>query len=254
MPTPTVKSEATPLAGRPRPRQKPLSEIHAEALYKPVPPVSYDDDGYPDSDNRMAENDQHVDWAMYGVQAARWLLSDTPDAAVSSDLAVFFEQGNPRAVLCPDLSVFLRAGRRRRRSYKVWEEVGPPDLALEALSEKTWRRDVHVKPPLYQDLGIREFWLLDSIEKLPTPIVGYRLEGGHYEPIPQSADGAAVSEVLGAEFLILGGEFRMRSLATGEVVPDFMELASQHAEVERRHAEAERRIAELEAELRDRRR
>ena len=75
-----------------------------------------------------------------------------------------------------------------------------PDLAVEFLSEKTWRRDVEVKPGLYRDLGVREFWIVDPLDKLPDPIVGWRLsDAGIYEEIPTLPSGGRRSDVLGAE-------------------------------------------------------
>ena len=145
-------------------------------------------------------------------------------------------KGRAARCLSPDVSVALDAGRHDRGSYKLWEEPGVPDLALEALSEKSWRRDVEVKPPLYEALGVREYWILDPIGKLPEPIVGYRLHHGRYRRIPANRSGGWFSDVFGADLLIHEGEFRFRDVKTGELVPDY-------DEAERRIAEADRRIA-----------
>lgn len=265
-PMSTTAADADGRAGGARARREPLSVIHAQALYTPIPPVEFDDDGYPCRDGRKMESTRHGRWLTYGIDAAKLLLSHLPNALVAYDLGVFFEEGNRRAVVSPDIVVALDCGRQDRGSYKLWEEGRPPDLFLEALSERTWRRDVNVKPGLYQDLGIPEYWILDAIDKLPSPIVGYRLLHGRYRTIRPTGSGAWRSDVLGAELLIDQGEFRIRSLATGEIVPEFTQLARMHAgaeqarteaeqaraEAERARVAAERRIAELEAELRRR--
>ena len=80
----------------------------------------------------------------------------------------FFEQGNVGGV-APDLMVVFGAPNGDRLSYKLWEE---PKAPLEVLSEKTWRKDVEVKPGLYRDLGVQEFWTLDVLGKLPEQVTG----------------------------------------------------------------------------------
>ena len=236
-------------------------------------PVSLDDEGYICRDGRVSESTRHGRWLNYAMNAAGVLLEHLPDALVAYDLAVLFEEGNPRALVSPDVVVALNAGEpsageregpaprkeQDRGSYKLWREPGPPDLVLEALSERTWRRDLRIKPRLFEDLGVREYWIIDPIGKLASPIMGHRLRDGRYEPVPRARTGGWVSDVLGAELLIDSGEFRLRDLEASEPVPDFKGLTRLHAdaekarsEAERGRIEAERRIADLEAELRDR--
>lgn len=235
-----------------------LSVVHAGALYRPVPPVELDDDGFVYRDGRVSESTRHGESLAYGLYAAQSLLAHLPDVLVASDLAFLFERDNPRAVLSPDLMVVLGAGRHHRLSYKLWEEETVPDFALEALSEKTWRKDVEVKPGLYRDLGVREFWMVDLLDKLPAPIVGRRLnDAGIYEQIPVSPSGGTPSHVLGAELFLEDELLRFRDLKTGEVVPTYTEFRRLHEATEaraREQAEAleasEIRIAELEQRLR----
>ena len=233
---PTDPTAARSTARRPSVPRPPLSVVHAGALYRPVPPVEFDDDGYPGPDGRMSESTTHDEWLSYGATVARDML---PDALVGADLAFLFEKGNPTAVVSPDLMVVPGAGRHHRNSYKLWEEGILPTLALEALSEKTWRNDVEVKSGLYRDLGIREFWQLDPLGILPAPVVGYRLRGGIYERIPASSSGGVPSDVLGVELFVDGDDLRFRDLVTGEVL-----LGLSQSNRARRTAEAGQRTAE----------
>lgn len=235
-----------------------LSVIHAEALYRPVPPVELDDDGFVYQDGRVSESTRHGDSLEYGSYAAKALLAHLPDVLVASDLAFLFERDNPRAVLSPDLMVALGVGGHDRLSYKLWEERKVPDFALEALSVKTWRRDIEVKPALYRDLGVREFWIVDLLDRLPSPIIGRRLnDAGVYEEIPVSPSGGTPSELLGAELFIQDKVLRFRDAKTGEVVITYLESvrlrraaeAAARREAAAREA-AEKRIAELEERLR----
>ena len=237
-------------ARRPSVPRPPLSVVHAGALYRPVPPVEFDDDGYPGPDGRMSESITHGRWLNYGLDAAQALLDHLPGTLVASDLALLFEKGNPAAVVSPDLVVVPGAGPHQRNSYKLWEEGILPTLALEALSEKTWRNDVEVKPGLYRDLGIHEFWHLDPIGVLPAPVVGYRLRGGIYLRIPTSPSGGVPSDVLGAELFVDGDDLRFRDRETGKVLPDYLQSSRALRREALARTEAERRIAELEQQLR----
>ena len=242
----------------------PLSVVHAKALYRPVPPVELDDEGYVCRDGKMPESTLHGSLLIFTLASARELLKHR-NACVAYDLALLFERGNPAAVLAPDLLVALDAGDHHRSSYKLWEEPKVPDLALEALSLKTWRKDVEVKPGIYRDLGVREFWMVDLLGKLPEPLLGLRLNApGDYESIPVSPSGGYRSEALGADLVAQGDDLRLRKHTTGEVMLHYPEALSRHRQeqVERQAAEAradsaearadsaERRVAELEERLR----
>ena len=241
-----------------------LAIRHALALYRPVPPVGYDDEGHPESDSAAVESVTHEDIRAYAVRALRIRFAAHPGFFAASDLGLLFERGNPAAVMAPDLLVSFGAADRRRPSYKLWQEP-VPDLVLELLSPKTWQRDVDVKPGLYEDLGVREFWLFDPIGKLPRAVNGLRLDaGGTYAPVPALPDGGCRSAVLGLDLVAQGDGFRFRDPATGKLLPDHAETAAalgaseaarQEAEAARdREASARRaaetRVAELEALLR----
>ena len=245
--------------------ERSLAAIHAAALYRPVPPFACDDEGYLHDDSAMSENTYHAWLRAYLLWTLHARYRDRGDVFVATDLAVHFEEGNPAAIVSPDLMVVFGALPHHRLSYKLWEEPKVPDLVAEVLSEKTWRRDLTVKSALYQDLGVREFWVLDVTGKLPAPVMGMRLNSHRvYEPIPPSPDGVLASEVLGCELLDNDRDFRFRDLATGEIIPDYPEsermrevaaadanAAREEANAAREEAEASRkRIMELEEQLR----
>lgn len=258
-----------------RPPSRPersLAVVHADALYRPVPPFDCDDDGYPHDDSAAVENDYHDRLRAYlgSTMCARY--ADRDDVYVATDLGLYFEEGNRAAVVVPDLMVVLGVPSRHRLSYKLWQEPKVPDVVAEVLSERTWRRDLTVKPALYRDLGVPEFWVLDVIDELPAPVTGMRLTGaGDYQPIAPSSDGALASEKLGLALLDNDRNFRFRDLATGEIIPDYTESEAMRkaaraeadaahartraAQAEAREARAEaaaaaRRLAELEERLR----
>lgn len=241
----------------------PLSEIHAEALWRPLPPVGYDDEGYPCESRNVSESTGHDDVLNYFRNAAFALLADRPDAMVQERLLILFEQGNKTAAVEPDITIALGVGRHPRNSYKIWVEGRPPDLVVEGLSNKTWRRDVDIKPALYRDLGVREYWQVDPIGRIREPVVAYRLRHGVYEPIVPSRPGVYRSDVLDADVSYDRAEMDIRSVRTGERLPLVHDALRQRDDALRQRDDALRqrdderaahetalaRIAELEARL-----
>ena len=254
-PPPALRAAAAAPAAVPPPSVAPppsLAIRHARALYRPVPPVGHDDEGHPESDSAAVESDTHEKLRAYAVGALRVRYAARPGFYAAADMGLLFERGNPAAVMAPDLLVAFGAGAGARSSYKLWREP-VPDLVLELLSPKTWRRDVGAKPGLYEALGVREFWLFDPLGRLPRAVNGWRLDaGGAYAPVPALPDGGCRSAVLGLDLVARGAGFRFRDPATGEFLPDHAETAAalRAAETARRAAEA--RVAELEALLRRR--
>ena len=251
-PLPALRTAAAEPAAAPLPSVPPpsLAVRHARALYRPVPPVGYDDEGHPESDSAAVESDTHEDIRAYAVRALRIRYAARPGFYTASDMGLLFERGNRAAVMAPDLLVSFGAGDRRRPSYKLWQEP-VPDLVLELLSPRTWRRDVEAKPGLYEDLGVREFWLFDPIGRLPRAVNGWRLDaGGTYAPVPALPDGGCRSAVLGLDLVPHGDGFRFRDPATGERLPDHAETAAARDREASARRAAEVRVAELEALLR----
>lgn len=262
-----------------------LARLHSRALYRPVPPVECDDDGYPYRDGKPVESNLHDKVRRYAAGALETRYAARDDVFVASDLGLFFERGNRKALLAPDVLVSFGVAQKHKNSYKAWEEGTVPDYVLELLSPRTWRRDVVVKPPLYEAIGVGEYWIFDPVGKLPDPVVGRRLDAaGVYRPVEELPGGGYRSDVLGLDLIVhddrLGFRdpeierakgFRFRDPETGEILPDHLEAVAQRQVAERRRANetaarqaaerqrddetaarqvAEARVAELEALLR----
>lgn len=67
----------------------------------------------------------------------------------------------PLTLVEPDL---LFVARSRRDLMTDREITGAPDLVIEALSPSTARTDRGRKRALYQEQGVREYWIVDSGE------------------------------------------------------------------------------------------
>ena len=216
-----------------------------------VPPAPVE---YPSADGQpMGETPVHRDCIIDAIGALREFFAERPDVYVGADMFLYYEEGNPRASVVPDVFVVLGAVKDElreggwRETYKLWEEPKGPDFVLEVTSPSTRRQDQVRKRALYATLGVREYFLYDPKgEYLDPPLQGTGLRGGGYAPLARSrmADGAwgLWSEVLGLYLHRRGRALRLRDPATGRDL-----LTHREETIARRAAEA--RIAELEALL-----
>ena len=217
---------------------------------------------YPSSDGKpLAENDAQHTAIRYGVGALGVYYAGRNDVYVSCDLLIYYEEGNPRVSVAPDVFVVFGVEDRMRMNYKVWEEGKGPDFVLEVASPSTWREDVGRKRGVYARLGVKEYWLYDPLgEHLKPALQGYRLVDGEYErqPLLGSLDGrlGLHSGTLGLELWAKGRRMRFRDPETGlDLLSHDEEHAARQAAVVRADAAvaradaAEARVAELEALL-----
>ena len=224
---------------------------------------------YPDTDGLpVAESDFQLGPLMYAIDALRAYFQERDDVYVAGDLFLYYEEGNPRAVVAPDVFVVLGASNHRRSSYMLWREPKAPDFVLEITSQSTRTQDQGTKRERYALLGVQEYFQYDPTrDYLEPPLQGLRLVGNVYQPIPamSAPEGTLVlrSTVLGLELHLEEETLRLYDPATGQKLLSYQETeqARQAAEQARREAEqaqqaaeeragaAETRVAELEARL-----
>jgi len=217
---------------------------------------------YACSDGRpMAETDLHARCMVYVTCALRrWFERRVQeDVYVGSNNFLYYERGNPRAVVAPDVYVVVGAPANLRDTYLLWNEPKGPDFVLEVTSANTRRVDERRKRKVYAALGVSEYFLHDPrAEYLTPPLQGFRLHDGVYRPLPAvtmlpGRNVAVHSEVLGLE-LRDEREARMVRLhdpKTGQDLLTYEESDRAREEESAARREAEARIAELEARLRD---
>ena len=215
---------------------------------------------YPTSDGQpMAETDLHAASMVYVACALRWWFErhGRADVYVGSNNFLYYEQGNPGAVVAPDVYVVVGAPAHLRDTYMLWNEPKGPDFVLEVTSKSTRGTDERRKREVYAALGVSEYFLYDPrAEYLTPPLQGWRLHQGAYRALPAvtvlSNRGTAVtSEVLGLE-LRDEREARMLRLhdrAAGEDLLTYKEEAAARKAVEVRAAEeaATRKAVEVRA-------
>jgi Uma2 family endonuclease len=197
---------------------------------------------YPTSDGKpMAETPHHRDLMMDLIRALQDHYAGDPTAYVSGNMMMFYEEGNRRRHLAPDVFVSLGVGDRDRLYYLVWEEGKGPDLVIELTSRTTRREDQGKKRGLYRDvLRVREYFLFDPFaDYLKPPMQGYRLEGEEYVPI-EPVDGRLPSLITGLHLERDGRDCRLYDPALGRWLPTPAEkIAAAEAELDRLRREVE---------------
>ncbi len=208
---------------------------------------------YPTSDGKpMAETDVHRKLMMDLIESLEARYAADPDVYVSGNLLLFYEEGNKRKHLSPDVFVVRGVPKRQRENYLTWEEGKGPDLVIELTSKSTRSEDVKKKMALYRDvLQVPEYFLFDPLQEYLTPSMqGYRLIDGNYEFIGSVAR-RLPSEVLGLNLERVGNQLRLFDPTTGLRLPttrEQAEQARQQAEQARQQAEQARQQTETQRE------
>lgn len=229
--------------------------------YQPVPPVGYDDDGYPCEDSAV-QNFLHNGLSTYLTSALSTRFAGR--AMVWADAPLLYRQGDRRAVMAPDVLVAFNAQPRlspdNARSYKLWQRP-LPEFVLEVLSPSTSRNDLTDKKYTFAALGVREYWLVDPGGRLmDEELVGHRLRGQSYQRMRRDGKGRLASGALGLELRIVedpdveligdkNATLRFYDLDSGEVLRSHSEAEAARLEAEAALAKAEQRIAELQAAM-----
>ena len=75
---------------------------------------------YPERDGKpMAESDLHRKEMARLIETLDAFLADRPDVYVSGNLLLYYEEGNPRASVAPDVFVVLGVPKRDWPIYKL---------------------------------------------------------------------------------------------------------------------------------------
>ncbi|MEH2442130.1 Uma2 family endonuclease [Nostoc sp.] len=215
---------------------------------------------YPSADDQpVAETYDHLYALLTTLEVLKQYLADR-QATVLGNQFLYYAQGFPKLRVAPDVMVIFDVPPGGRDNYKIWEEGQVPTVIFEMTSFGTKGQDEIFKKTLYEQLGVKEYWLFDPKgEWVEQQLRGYRLRGEIYEPIQ---DGR--SEPLQLRLVIEGrliGFYREdtgeKLLITDELAQVLRQevLARQQAEVlaeqERQRAEqAELQIEQLKARLR----
>ena len=213
---------------------------------------------YPETDGQpMAETPAHRDVMIDAIQVLQRHFAHRPDVYVSGNMMMYYEEGEPRRCVSPDVFVAMGVEDKDRRTYLLWREAKGPDFVLEVTSRSTRRNDQVTKRALYEWMGVSEYVLYDPLgEYLSPSLQGFALSGGRYvelegRRLPGGAR-ALHSEVLGLSLHVRARDraLRLYDSVSGEDLLTFGEEAAARGEAEARaaHEAAARGEADARAE------
>ena len=216
---------------------------------------------YPETDGQpMAETPEHRDVMIDAIQVLQRHFAHRPNVYVSGNMMMYYEEGEPRRCVSPDVFVAVGVEDKDRRTYLLWREAKGPDFVLEVTSRSTRRNDQVTKRALYEWMGVSEYVLYDPLgEYLDPPLQGYRLVGGRYvgwegTRVP-GGERALHSEVLGLSLHVRARDraLRLYDPVSGEdhLTPVEAAAAREEAEARAEREAAARGEAEVRAERAD---
>jgi Uma2 family endonuclease len=173
---------------------------------------------YPSEDGEpLAETYDHV-YAILTILAVLKQYLAPRRATVLADQYLYYSQGFPNLRVAPDVMVILEVESGGRDNYKIWEEGQVPSVIFEITSPGTKEQDRGFKKTLYEQLGVKEYWLFDPKgEWIKNQLEGYRLSGETYQLITDKR-----SEPLGLRLEVEGKLISFYREDTGEklLIPD----------------------------------
>jgi Uma2 family endonuclease len=198
---------------------------------------------YPESDGEpVGETDIHRRLMFDLIFALTNWLNQTL-AYVAGNLFIYYEEGNPSAVVAPDVFMIPGVPQIDRRVYKTWEHSGKtPALVIELTFSKTRYEDLGNKRVLYAELGVQEYYIFDPLgDYLDPRLRAYQLVEGELLPLPGPR---FFSRLLNLELRTVGDALRFYEIGGDTALPTPAEerearLAAE-AEIERLRAEIER--------------
>lgn len=208
---------------------------------------------YPESDGEpMAETPKHQQVMIDCMDIMRSHFRGIPDVYIAGNMLLYYEEGNPRKSVSPDVFMVRGLSKKELRTYKTWEQPPTLDFVLEVASPSTYTRDFNEKMEIYAKiLKVKAYCIYDPYHEIEPYFIGFRLVGEAYEEIP-FVNGRIPFEVLGLELGEHEGVLRLYDpvksawlYPSGErldkVVSRLEEesLARQEAESRAQHAEAE---------------
>ena len=138
---------------------------------------------------------------------------------------IYYEEGNPTAVVAPDVFVIPGVPQADRRIYKTWEYEGKtPALVIELTFSKTRYEDLGKKRVLYADLGVQEYYIFDPLgDYLEPHLRGYQLVDSELLPLPGPR---FFSRLLNVELRAVGDTLRFYEMGSNTAL---LTPAEEHA-------------------------
>ena len=193
----------------------------------------------------IAQSVGHGDAVRQAATALHYYFRERADVLVAMELVVYYQRGNNKVWLQPDVQVVFGVEHcGSRGSFRVWEEGKAPDFVLEVASPSTAEQDALHKAREYARIGVREYWRLDPAGSLmETPLEGYVASAGQYEQV-QPVEGAGRGGALRSR--VLGLDLRSQRQAGVTVLVFIDPSTGEEIDGTLEAAERQRRTAERE--------
>ena len=202
---------------------------------------------YPTSDGQpMAETTLHRKVMSDIIEGLERRYAEVPDVWVGGNLFLYYEKGNPRKSVAPDVLLVRGVRKLNRDCFFLWEEE-TPELVFEITSRSTRSEDEGQKRELYERLGVAELVLFDPYgDYLEPRLQGYCHERGRYRRIRPNAGGSLDLRTVGLTARPEGERLRLVDTATQEKLlwTDEFETALRRAEERAAQEAAAREVAE----------
>jgi Putative restriction endonuclease len=208
------------------------------------------------TDEEVPEHKLHVELRTALYQLIRLALGDR--VIVGTEQFVYFDAGDPRRCLAPDVMVWVGAPDEIFGSWKVWER-GAPHLAVEIVSPSDappgpWQK----KLEQYVQCGVREVVRFDPLAKNGRLRIWDRIDGDLVERDVASQAGhqcdalglywcLAVDPTLGLMLRLSRDSAGLELLPTLEEAQLDAQARTLEAQARQRQAEAQARQAEAQA-------
>lgn len=157
----------------------------------------------------MGETAIHFKFTALLLTLLHAFLISRNDAVVAANMMVYYEKGDTKKCLVPDVFVCFGVENKLRRVFKTWEEGVFPQVVFEIASEGTFENDLGGKRLDYARLGVEEYYLIDpEREYLPAPLMAFHRQNGRL--LSADVDKSRVfSPLLGLEIVDTGKSFRL---------------------------------------------
>lgn len=202
---------------------------------------------YPESDGEpMAETPKHQQIMIDCMDMLRSRFREVPDVYIGGNILLYYEEGNPRKSISPDVFMVRGLSQKDLRTYKTWEQPPTLDFVLEVASPSTFENDFTVKKEIYaKTLRVKEYYIYDPYHEIEPAFIGFRLVGEDYQEIA-FVNGRLPSEVLGLELGERNGVLRLYNA----VMEEWLSTSQERVNAAEARAEQEYRARqEAEAEL-----
>ena len=197
---------------------------------------------YPESDGEpMAETPKHQQVMIDCMDILRNHFRGFVDVYIAGNMLLYYEEGNPRKSVSPDVFMVRGLSKKDLRTYKTWEQPSTLDFVLEVASPSTYAKDFNEKMEIYAKiLRVKEYCIYDPYYEIDPSFVGFRLVGDVYEEIA-FVEGRLPCETLGLELGERDGALRLYNPVTAKWLEPSWERADKaEAELEKLRAALER--------------